>query len=182
VGALTEANARPLRSYLRFGVRGLIVAVLLLGAGFGWIVRGARIQRDAVAAIRRAGGSVTYAYERKFREKAGPRWLVEAIGVDYLDHVHHVALTEKATDKMMTSIGDLSQLEELSLGGSSVTDPGLAHLHGLRSLRWLSLSTTGITDEGLRHIAGLSNLTDLNLISSEFEIRILTTIYIDDIL
>jgi hypothetical protein len=52
--------SRPWRRYLRFSVRGLIVLVLVIGAGLGWIVRSARMQREAVAAIKNAGGSVSY--------------------------------------------------------------------------------------------------------------------------
>ena len=51
---------RPWQRFLRFSVRGLIVLVLVIGAGVGWLVRSARIQRDAVAAIQNAGGSVSY--------------------------------------------------------------------------------------------------------------------------
>ena len=47
--------ARPWRKCLRFSVRGLIVVVLLVGGWFGWEVRSARIQREAVAAITKAG-------------------------------------------------------------------------------------------------------------------------------
>lgn len=48
------------RKLLRISVRELLVLVLVIGAGLGWIVRAARIQREAVAAITRAGGSVKY--------------------------------------------------------------------------------------------------------------------------
>jgi hypothetical protein len=44
------------RRYLRFSVRGLIVFVVVVGAGLGWIVHQAHVQRDAVAAIQGAGG------------------------------------------------------------------------------------------------------------------------------
>jgi hypothetical protein len=47
-----------LAKYLRFGVRWLIVLVLVTGVWLGWIVRGDRIQREAVAAIRNPGGRV----------------------------------------------------------------------------------------------------------------------------
>ena len=43
---------RPWRRSLRFSVRGLIVLVLVIGAGLGSLVRSARIQREAVAAIK----------------------------------------------------------------------------------------------------------------------------------
>jgi internalin A len=38
-------------------VRGLILLVLVVGVWLGWIIRSARIQREAVAAIQRAGGT-----------------------------------------------------------------------------------------------------------------------------
>jgi hypothetical protein len=49
----TAAVARPWRKYMRISVRGLVVAVLVLGGGFGWVVNRARVQREAVAAIER---------------------------------------------------------------------------------------------------------------------------------
>jgi hypothetical protein len=48
---------------LRFSVRGLIVLVLVVGGWLGWTVRSSRIQRDAVAAIRKADRSVSYDWE-----------------------------------------------------------------------------------------------------------------------
>ncbi len=45
--------ARPWRRFVRLSVRGLIVLVLVIGAGLGWMVRQAHIQREAVAAIRK---------------------------------------------------------------------------------------------------------------------------------
>ena len=91
--------SRPWRRFLRFSVRGLIVVVLVIGAGLGWIVRQAHIQRDAVAAIRKAGGSVAYSWEsgrtgRRFRrgEPWAPSWLVDLIGVDFFGHVTDVNL------------------------------------------------------------------------------------------
>jgi hypothetical protein len=53
----------PRRRYLRFSVRGLIVLALVIAAGLGWVVRQAHIQRDAVAAIKKAGGWVQYDWE-----------------------------------------------------------------------------------------------------------------------
>jgi hypothetical protein len=52
-------DARPWQRFLRFSVRGLIVVVLVIGVWLGWLVRSARIQREAVAAIRIAGGNVS---------------------------------------------------------------------------------------------------------------------------
>src|SRR3974377_1409781 len=61
-GIVCEPNRSPRswRRFLRFGVRGLMLFVVVFGAGLGWIVRQAHIQRDAVAAIERDDGVVYY--------------------------------------------------------------------------------------------------------------------------
>ena len=51
--------SRPWLRYLRFSIRGLIVLVLMIGVGLGWLVRSARIQREAVTSIQHAGGGVS---------------------------------------------------------------------------------------------------------------------------
>ncbi len=55
-----QTVASPWWRFVRLSLRGLIVVVLLIGGSLGWIVRSAHTQRDAVAAIGRAGGSVRY--------------------------------------------------------------------------------------------------------------------------
>jgi hypothetical protein len=96
-------------------MRGLIVLVLLIGAGLGWIVRPAHIQREAVAAIRGAGGSVFYDREADLLSKPSSRrawleWRVDRAGVDYFGNVDGVrlefanreALLEKIAEKIAT--------------------------------------------------------------------------------
>jgi hypothetical protein len=53
------------RPWLRLSVRGLIVLVLVTGGWLGWIVHRARVQREAVVAIERAGGMVWYDWQWK---------------------------------------------------------------------------------------------------------------------
>ena len=55
-----ERVPHPWRRILRFSVQGLILFVIVFGAGLGWIVRQAHIQRSAVAAIKRDRGVVYY--------------------------------------------------------------------------------------------------------------------------
>jgi hypothetical protein len=45
---------------LSISVRAMMVLVLLIGGGLGWIVQRARVQREAAAAIVRGGGRVYY--------------------------------------------------------------------------------------------------------------------------
>ena len=99
------AVVHPWRRVLRLKVRGLIVVVLVIGAWLGWLVRSARIQREAVAAITRTGGEVSYNWEWNNRNPipGGPpqalRWLVDLIGVDYFGHVTEVSLTARRTGR-----------------------------------------------------------------------------------
>jgi Leucine Rich repeat len=163
--------SRPSRTYLRFSVRGLIVLVLVIGAGLGWIVRSARIQREAVTAIERAGGDVTYDWEWKYAESMpsgkprASRWLVNLLGVDFFGHVTNVS-GFIATDSSIVHVGSLTELEGLSLVGSPVGDIGAAHFQGLTKLRSLELRGTNVTDAGLKHLKGLTTLNYLGLNST----------------
>jgi hypothetical protein len=51
---------KSLRRWVRLSLWGLVVGVLIIGAGLSWLVRSARIQREAVAAIKKGGGDVIY--------------------------------------------------------------------------------------------------------------------------
>ena len=164
-----QATRRAWWSYPRFSVRGLVCLILLIGAVLGWLVRHARIQRDAVATIRRASGSVMYDWQWKNGElnangKLGwPKWLVDSIGIDYFGHVTRVELAEHGCDADLVQVARLGQLESLNLARSLVTDVGIAHLSELSSLESLDLSQTKIADAGLAHLKGLVSLKRLSL-------------------
>lgn len=53
----------PWSWYPRFSLRLLIIAVMAIGIGLGWLVRSARIQREAVTAIQKADGFILYNWE-----------------------------------------------------------------------------------------------------------------------
>lgn len=44
-------------------VRGLMILILMIGCGLGWVMHRARVQREAVEAIIRAGGEIIYDWE-----------------------------------------------------------------------------------------------------------------------
>ena len=184
--------SRPWRRFMRFSVRGMIVIVLLVGGWLGWIVRGARIQRDAVAEIRNAGGFVLYNWQWNngsvIKGKPWvPEWLIEAVGVDYfgrvtavagsdvsedvlahvgkLDQVQNLEMraSEEMTDGCVAHLRGLTNLVELNLFSSHVTDAGLVHLKGLTGLKELDLAYTRITDQGVVHLEGLTKLAKLDL-------------------
>jgi hypothetical protein len=163
-------SARPWWSYTRFSVRGLIVLVLVIGAGLGWIVHQAHIQRDAVAAITRAGGVVEYDWQWRTGkpiprgEPRAPSWLVQLIGGDYFGHVTAVWLSHvKETDATLADVGHLTRLEDLYINSQAISDAGLEHLAGLTNLSVLWLYRTQVTDAGLAHLKGLTHLSTLRL-------------------
>ncbi len=153
---------------LRFSIRGQIVGILILGGCLGWLARGARTQREAVAAIEKAGGWVRYNWQQEGRNSlTRPPWVTERmvdwLGVNYFGHVTYVGLGPGGSDAEMTKIGHLSGLEQLDLGGSPVTDAGLSCVSNLSNLRGLALDGAAITDAGLMQLRRLHRLRFLVL-------------------
>jgi hypothetical protein len=61
---LTDAGSpKHSQRRIRLSVRALMILIMIVGGGLGRIVHRARVQRDIVAAIDRAGGSVDYDWE-----------------------------------------------------------------------------------------------------------------------
>jgi internalin A len=155
--------SHPWRRFLRFSVRGLIVFVIVVGAGLGWIVRQAHVQRDAVAAIQKAGGSVYYDWEWSNGNVIpegkpwAPQFLVDFIGVDYFGHISSATI-DGETDAVIAEIERLIRLQRLVFIGSSISDSGLAHLKGLNNLSTLYLGDGQVTNAGLEHLNGLTKL------------------------
>ena len=165
---------RPWRRFLRVSVRGAIVVVLLCGIWLGWLVRTARVQRDAVRAITAAGGLVRYNWGWKKAnptmviKRADPGWLADLIGVDYVGHVTVVWLTASpsVSDATMIQVGRLTRLQQLRLDQSSIKDTWLGHLSGLKQLASLNLDGTRISDQGLARLSPLTKLSALYLDST----------------
>jgi hypothetical protein len=154
---------------VRFSLRGLIIAVGIVGGGMGWNIHRAQVQRDAVAAIERHGGFVLYDWQWKNGRRVPmarvpwPGWLVDRIGIDYLARVVYVDVRDRASDELLIEVAKLPGLECLLLARSPVTDEGLAHLESLTSLRSLTLDDTGVGDAGLVHLKPFTRLQTLAL-------------------
>ena len=163
------------------------------GRWLAWLDReDARIQREAVAAIR-AGHNVVVYEERKAGNAPGsvhqmaPRWLVKFLGVDYfrnvvtvylgrvsqeeliqvrrLGKVRYLLITmpTDASDAELARLRGLGNLSSLNIRGTRVSDVGMTHLKGLTNLRTLNLSGTQVTDAGLVHLKELTKLRELDL-------------------
>jgi YHS domain-containing protein len=69
----------------------------------------------------------------------------------------------KVTDAGMASLAPLTNLRRLHLEKTAVTDAGLEKIKGLANLEYLNLYGTAVTDAGLAHLAGMKNLKNLYL-------------------
>jgi hypothetical protein len=156
-----------LRRRARLSVRVLMVFVLLIGGGLGWLVHSARVQREAVEAIKLAGGWVLYEWEEPPRKSPWPKWLYDALGQDFLDRVTEasfVGVEHELDDSVLAQFGRLSHLETLSIGScKSMTDARMVHLNKFTQLRMLVLEACSIQGEGLRHLAKLTHLESLQM-------------------
>jgi hypothetical protein len=159
---------RPWWTYMRLSLRGLIVLVLLIGGILGRTVHQAQVQREAVAAITRAGGSVYYDWQvRKdglilsTTKPWAPNWLVKLVGIDYFGHVARIDLLRGGADRDLILIGRLGQLWNLNLDSSPISDDGLVHLKALTGMERLYLPLTKVGDAGLVHLEGLTGLHQL---------------------
>ncbi len=66
-------------------------------------------------------------------------------------------------DDDLVQLETLTDLEDLGLQDTQVTDAGLVYLKGLTKLEWLDLDNTQITDAGLVHLTGFTRLGRLTL-------------------
>ncbi len=148
-----------------------MVLVLLIGGGLGWVIYRARVQREAVETIERAGGSVGYSWQRSsgtwispIPRPPWPDWLRRTLGRDFLDTATYVSLQgEQCDDEVLRAACRLPWLEELTVVNTSVTDASAEDLQQLKNLRSLDLRLNRITPRPLRHIEEMSELRELTL-------------------
>ncbi|MBY0528168.1 MAG: hypothetical protein K2R98_32530 [Gemmataceae bacterium] len=70
---------------------------------------------------------------------------------------------EEIGDNHLTLLKECTNLKELNLAYTNITDKGLANLKGLSSLQKLDLYHTKITDAGLPNLTALPKLAELSL-------------------
>lgn len=178
------------RRLFQFRMRTLLLLMAILPPLLGWWSYKARQQREAVAVIQGALGSISYDFITI--ESSPPRylptWLVEALGVDYFANVVFVRFSEeevaddclvqlqrlptlrrldviksKFTGKGLEHLKRLTGLKMLVLRGSKVNDADLKNLVSMKGLAFLELTNTQITDAGLEHVNGLTKVRQLFL-------------------
>lgn len=169
------------RRRIRLTLRGLMFLVLVMGGWLGWRVHLARLQREAVAAVRRHGGWVHYDYEfvndkpTPGRQPWGPRWLRQRLGDEYFQEIRSVSFAhddfrgakpenedDRPVEDALAALSTQHGLRWLSMEGTQATDTGLAHLRRWTGLEHLLISgSTQVSDAGLANLRGLVNLKTL---------------------
>jgi internalin A len=173
-----DLSPKTWRRRLRISVRGLMVLVLITGGGLGWVIHRAKVQRDAVAAIKRVGGHIGYSWQRSkgtwvfpLPKSPWPDWVRGKLGPDFFDSVTYVYLQgEQCDDESLQATCRLPWLEELTVLNTSVTDAGAEDLRQLKNLRTLDLRLNRITSQPLQHIEDMSELRELTLSMKLFPI------------
>jgi internalin A len=168
-----EPPPTPARKRARgLSVRVLMVLVLVVAIMLGWIAHRARLQREVVAAIEAAGGSVAYDLPFGLNRGALSRfsYLEHIIGPDYFENVTRVYLGSPGTgsfyhvnDALMSQIARLTKLERLEIHSADVSDAGLAPIRRLHKLRHLDLTAPQITHLGPTNFGGFNKLEFLSL-------------------
>jgi internalin A len=160
---------------VRLSVRAMMALILILGAGLGWVVHRANVQRDAVAAIttprRNTRGRVYYDWQfsaGKFAVAArprGPKWLRDALGPDMFDTVVIVTIEgENVDDEFLENVGKLHGVEKVDLVGHAAPDltpAGMAQLWTLPRLKTLNTRGVAIPRGFVTGLAGRTGLRHL---------------------
>src|SRR5262249_50107189 len=160
--------------WLRFGLRGLFVAVTiaaLLCATFG-VQIGRALRRDrAVAHLTSAGADVYFDYERApdgglTSQTMRPplTWFERLMGLELQTRIFYVELKGKAfTDADVDSLADLPGMEYVELKDTRITDAGVAAIARLPALTSIEIDNGLITDAALQSFGDVGTLEHLDL-------------------
>jgi len=177
--------------WFRFSLRTLLLLITALCVWLGIQVNAARRQREAVAAILKAGGEVWFDYHSTpdpavpgstFNRNAsppGPAWLRRILGEDYFRTANCVIFMKQTiTESDLAQVAQLPKLICVNLGDTQIVekntgtkrpiqDSDLIVVERLTLLRDLVLNDDNghgrITDAGLKRIQNLTNLDELYL-------------------
>ena len=166
---------RPRRRRLRVSLRGLMALVLVAGGGLGWQVHRVRTQREAVAAIRAAGGNVGYDFQftdsewmmrNPAAEPPAPRWLRRWLGDDWFQTTVTVGMPEVTSPEFLAAIGRLGDLRTLFLSDAGTAGDGWPALTKLTRLEAVHLSGAGVSGSAMAALASIPSLRSVSLFNA----------------
>jgi hypothetical protein len=156
------------RRWFQFSLRSVMIFTVIIAIGAGWLgkrIEQKRRQREAVEAIGRLGGWISYDYGTLMGvTPPGPEWLRNLLGEDFFcGNAVTVSLSHgtNVSDSALVHLTALPRLQILDLNNTQVTDAGLIQLEGLAALEGLGLGATRVSDTGLVHLKRLQRLKTL---------------------
>lgn len=155
VGQVRGAGRRGCGGKLRI----LLVMVLGVGAIAGvFYFRGPGVGEQ----LRALADEPPVIYREEVR---GPGWYVKLANKYNLPALKRPVsfVSWTMNDEDMAVVGRATTLRDVDLGGSEITNAGMAHLEGLTKLQRLTLEDTRIGDAGLAHLSELTELQALFL-------------------
>jgi hypothetical protein len=112
------------------------------------MIKQLRKERDAVKALVKLGGQVSYNNPANPSE---PSWFLEWAGACNVSRIDFSGRI-KVTDAGLMHLRELTQLQYLHLTRTEITDAGLVHLKGLTNLQTLGLEGTKVTEVGVNDL------------------------------
>lgn len=157
------AEAKPKRRWLRFSLRGLLLATAGVAGWLGWQARIVNQQQRAVRLIEEADGSIQYGTTIQ------SPWLRGLLGDAYCQKVIFVGLFDldhTKRDCLNAALG-LRSLRSLSLTDVYLTDSNLEQICAMDDLRQLSIVSESLSDTSVQRLAVLNGLEELSLSGSQ---------------
>lgn len=184
-----KATVPPKRRWFRFRLRTLLIVLTVISVALGLYVRSARIQQEAVQAIRDYGGWVRYDFQfpsgtfavNDFDANASsgvPQWIFDRLGPDLFHTVVEVNLSfsddsgqrednENSSDEALRYVARLPNVRRVLLSGTQATDASMVHLAELRKLEDLYMwDAEEVSDAGVEHLEQLSRLKFIHISNS----------------
>jgi hypothetical protein len=169
VSASRTLDTRTKLRWYQFSLRTLLIVVTLFAVACSWFavkMGQAKRQKDIVATIRNAGGTVGYDFQYDESGEstlafapAIPAWLLDLLGLDFFSSSVSVRFDGDLPEGRLDCLRSLPQIRYLEVGETiEVSNEDLGNVEGLTQLRTLSLGDGKLTDEGLEHLKGLQQL------------------------
>ncbi len=149
------------KPWFQYSLRSMFCFTLfcaVVSAWFGLRLSSSTRQREAVALIKKAGGSVEYDFEidengeMLFGRSAGPEWMCDWLGVDILSNAVSVVWFNSDSQFKLELLPLLPSVTIVHLVGGEINDAGIESLCKLSKLRKLFLINTSVTQDGLAKI------------------------------
>jgi hypothetical protein len=140
-------------------------------------------QRRAIVTLRRNGFGIQAdnSTDTALNELFGKAYFVDAVtatapfrtgdadlaALKALTNLQELILSgTQVSDLGLAQVGELTSLEVLSVDGTHISNAGLVHLARLPKLRMLGLGDTRVTDPGLAHLSSMPALQELWIVNT----------------